>query len=184
MKALLLTAATILVVSAVLTALATSAPAAPTPTANASGTPLGPDDTYFVTQTSLGTPFQVDAGRVALAKGTTQAIRSYADLMVSSHITVNDALLAVLKNKAPVPPPTLLKAAYATTVSTLQHESGSTLDADYVRGQVNYQKANAALYEYEIANGTDPDLKVFAQETLPKIQDHLARALKLQAAEK
>ncbi len=45
---------------------------------------------------------------------------------------------------------------------------------------VNYQKANAALYQYEIANGTDPDLKTFAQQTLPKIQDHLARALKLQ----
>jgi hypothetical protein len=36
------------------------------------------------------------------------------------------------------------------------------------------------LYQYEIANGTDPDLKAFARETLPKIQDHLARALKLQ----
>jgi putative membrane protein len=184
MKALLLTTATILVVSAVLIPLATSAPAAPKPAASASGTLLGPADTYFVTQTSLGTPFQVDSGRVAEAKGTTQAIRSYADLMVSSHITVNGALLAILKNKAPVPPPTLLKAAYATTVSTLQHESGSTLDADYVRGQVNYQKANAALYEYEIANGTDPDLKAFAQETLPKIQDHLARALQLHAAAK
>jgi putative membrane protein len=184
MKVLLLAAATILGIFAILILLTTSVPAAETSAASASGTPLGPADTYFVTQTSLGTPFQVDAGRVALAKGTTQAIRSYADLMVSSHITVNDALLAVLKNKAPVPPPTLLKAAYATTVSSLQHESGSTLDADYVRGQVNYQKANAALYEYEIANGTDPDLKAFAQETLPKIQDHLARALKLQAAEK
>jgi putative membrane protein len=182
MKALLLTVATILVLSAVLIPLVTSAPAAQISTANPSGTPLGPVDTYFVTQTSLGTPFQVDAGRVAEAKGTTQAIRSYADLMVSSHITVNDALLAVLKNKAPVPPPTLLKAAYATMVSTLQNEGGQTLDTDYVRGQVNYQKGNAALYEYEIANGTDPDLKAFAQDTLPKIQDHLARALKLQTA--
>ena len=184
MKVLLLTAATILGVSAIFLALVTSAPAAQAPAASAPGASLGPADTYFVTQTSLGTPFQVDSGRLAETKGTTQAIRSYAELMVSSHITVNDALLAVLKNKAPAPPPTLLKAAYATTVSTLQHESGSTLDADYVRGQVNYQKGNTALYEYEIANGTDPDLKVFAQETLPKIQDHLARALKLQAAEK
>src|ERR1017187_5768644 len=159
MKVLLLTAATILGVCAIFLPLVPSAPAAQTPAASASGSSLGPADTYFVAQTSLGTPFQVDAGRVAEAKGTTQAIRSYADLMGSSHITVNDALLAVLKNKAPVPPPTLLKAAYATTVSTLQHESGSTLDADYVRGQVNYQNANAALYEYEIANGTDPDRK-------------------------
>jgi putative membrane protein len=180
MKVLLLTGATILGVSAIFLALVTSAPAAQTPAASAPGASLGPADTYFVTQTSLGTPFQVDSGRLAETKGTTQAIRSYAELMVSSHISVNNALLAILKNKAPVPPPTLLKAAYATMVSTLQHESGETLDADYVRGQVNYQRANTALYEYEIANGTDPDLKAFAQETLPKIQDHLARALKLQ----
>jgi putative membrane protein len=182
MKVLLLAAATILGVCAVLILLTTSVPAAQTPAASASGTSLGPADTYFVTQTSLGTPFQVDSGRVAETKGTTQAIRSYADLMVSSHIVVNNALLAILKNKAPVPPPTLLKAAYATMVSTLQHETGEALDADYVRGQINYQKGNTALYQYEIAHGTDPDLKAFAQETLPKIQDHLARVLKLQAA--
>jgi putative membrane protein len=150
---------------------------------SAAGSGLGPADTYFVTQTSLGTPFQVDSGRLAETRGTTQAIQSYAQLMVSSHITVNNALTAILKNKAPTPPPTLLKAAYSTMVSTLDRESGKTFDADYTGGQVNYQRANAALYQYEIANGTDPDLKAFAQQTLPKIQDHLARALKLQEDE-
>ncbi len=173
MKTLLLTAATTLGLLTVLLPLTPTQAAEP-------GAALGPADTYFVTQTSLGTPFQVDAGRVAEAKGTTKAIRSYADLMVSSHITVNNALLGILKNKAPVPPPTLLRAAYSTMVSTLQHESGKAFDTDYVGGQVNYQRANTALYQYESANGTDPDLKVFAQETLPKIQDHLARALKLE----
>jgi len=148
---------------------------------SAGGPGLGPADTYFVTQTSLGTPFQVDSGRLAETRGTTKAIKDYAELMVSSHITVNNALIAILKNKGPTPPPTLLKAAYSTMVSTLQRESGQAFDADYAGGQVNYQKANAALYQYEIANGTDPDLKAFAQQTLPKIQDHLARALKLQA---
>jgi len=181
MKVMLPSTATVLGVAAMLLPLITSTSAAQTPTANAPVAPLGPSDAYFVSQTSLGTPFQVDSGRVAEAKSASPAIRSYAKLMVSSHITVNDALLGILKNKAPAPPPTLLKAAYATMVSTLQHESGNTLDADYVRGQVNYQKANAALYQYEIANGTDPDLKAFAQEILPKIQDHLARALKLQS---
>lgn len=184
MKVLLMTATTTLGLSTILLLFITSAPAAQTPAASAPGASLGPADTYFVTQTSLGTPFQVDSGRLAEAKGTTQAIRSYAELMVSSHITVNNALLAIPTNKAPVPPPTLLKAAYATMVSTLQHETGEMLEADYVRGQVNYQKANTALYEYEIANGTDPDLKAFAQETLPKIQDHLARALKLEGGAK
>lgn len=182
MKVFLSSAAATLGLSAVLLVLTTSASTAQTAATSMPGAVLEPADTYFVTQTSLGTPFQVDSGRLAESKGTTRAIRSYAKLMVSSHITVNNALLGILKVKTPAPPPTLLKAAYATMVSSLQHESGRTLDADYVRGQVNYQKANAALYQYEIANGTDPDLKAFARETLPKIQDHLARALKLQGA--
>jgi putative membrane protein len=168
--------------SAVLLVLTGSASTAQTPATSTPGAVLGPADTYFVTQTSLGTPFQVDSGRLAESNGTTRAIRSYAKLMVSSHVTVGNALLGILKNKTPGPPPTLLQAAYATMVSTLQHENGRTLDADYVRGQVNYQKANTALYQYEIANGTDSDLKAFARETLPKIQDHLVRALKLQGA--
>jgi putative membrane protein len=180
MKVLPLSAASTLGVSAALFVLTAGVSVAQTPATSAPGAALGSTDTYFVTQTSLGTPFQVDSGRLAQTKGTTRAIRSYAKLMVSSHITVNNSLLGILKTKAPAPPPTLLKAAYSTMVSTLRHESGPTLDTDYVEGQVNYQRANAALYQYEIANGTDPDLKAFAQETLPTIQDHLARALKLQ----
>jgi putative membrane protein len=154
---------------------------AQTSNANTAGSALSPADTYFASQTSLGTPFQVDSGRLAETKGTTEAIRSYAQLMVSSHITVNNALEAILKRKAPLPPPTLLQAAYLTLIWTLQHEAGKPFDADYVTGQVYYQRANAALYQYEIANGSDPDLKAFAQQTLPKIQDHLERAVKLQS---
>ena len=141
---------------------------------------LGPVDTYFVTQTSLGTPFQVDSGNLAATKGTTQAIRAYAQLMVSSHVAVKNELDAILRKKPAVPPPTLLKAAYSTMISTLEHQGGKAFDSDYITGQVNYQNANAALYKYEIANGADPDLKAFAEQTLPKIEDHLRRALNLQ----
>lgn len=89
MRVLLLTIATMLGLSAVLLppALSVSVAVAQTPAASAPGAALGPADTYFVSQTSLGTPFQVDSGRLAETKGTTQTIRSYADLMVSSHIT-------------------------------------------------------------------------------------------------
>jgi putative membrane protein len=157
---------------------------AQTSNANTAGSVLSPADTYFVSQTSLGTPYQVDSGRLAQTKGTTEAIRSYAELMVSSHITVNNALEAILKHKAPLPPPTLLQAAYATMIWSLQHDAGQAFDADYITSQVNYQSANAALYQYEIANGSDPDLKTFAQQTLPKILDHLDRAAKLKSGAK
>jgi putative membrane protein len=66
-------------------------------------------------------------------------------------------------------------------ISTLEKERGVAFDRDYLKGQVEYQKGNAALFEQEIQNGTDPELKEFARNTLPKIVDHLHRAERLAA---
>lgn len=73
----------------------------------------------------------------------------------------------------------MLQGAYAAMIASLRADTGAALNRDYVEGQVEYQKGNAALFRYEIQNGTDPDLRTFAQQTLPKIEDHLQRALKL-----
>jgi len=145
---------------------------------------VSPQDYNFVAQANLGAPFQIDSGRVAEKGATTANIRDYAHLMVVTHIPVVDALNEVLQRKnVEAPPNTLLRGAYRTMVSSLKSEHGSALDRDYVEGQVDYQKGNEALFRSEIENGSDPDLKDFARKTLPKIVDHLHRALKL-AAEK
>jgi putative membrane protein len=65
-------------------ALANAQSAAPT---EIPGT-LNAVDFNFVGQANLGAPFQVDSGRLAETKGTSAAIRSYAHLMVTSHIPV------------------------------------------------------------------------------------------------
>jgi putative membrane protein len=64
----------------------------------------------------------------------------------------------------------------------LKADRGAAFDRNYVNGQVEYQKGNAELFEQEIQNGADPELKEFARQTLPKIVDHLQRADKLAAA--
>jgi hypothetical protein len=43
-------------------------------------------------------------------------------------------------------------------------------------------KGNAVLFEQESRNGTDPDLKEFPRQALPKIVDHLRRAERPAAA--
>jgi putative membrane protein len=138
-------------------------------------------DFNFVGQANLGAPFQIDSGRLAETKGTSAAIRDYAHLMVTSHIPVVDALNVILSNKGITPSSTLLHGAYNAMISTLEADRGAAFDRDYVSGQVEYQKGNAALFEQELQNGTDPDLKEFARRTLPKIVDHLQRAEKLAA---
>jgi putative membrane protein len=136
-------------------------------------------DFNFVGQANLGAPFQVDSGRLGEKKGGTAAIRNYAHLMVTSHIPVADALTAILQRKNVTPSNTLLRGAYNTMISTLNADRGAAFDRDYVNGQVEYQKGNAALFRQEIENGSDPELQQFARETLPKIEDHLQRALRL-----
>ena len=139
-------------------------------------------DFNFVGQANLGAPFQVDSGRLAETKGTSAAIRSYANLMVTSHIPVADALNVILKQKNITPSSTLLHGAYDAMIFTLNADRGVTFDRNYVNGQVEYQKGNAALFEQEIQNGSDPELREFARQTLPKIVDQLQRAEKLAAA--
>ena len=73
----------------------------------------------------------------------------------------------------------LLHGAYDAMLFTLLCGTRRAFDQTYVKGQVEYQKGNAALFQREIQNGSDPDLRQFARETLPKIEDHLQRALKL-----
>jgi putative membrane protein len=141
---------------------------------------LSPVDYNFVAQANLGAPFQVDSGRLAEKKATTAPLRDYAHLMVVTHIPVIDDLNAILQHQgATAPPNTLLHAAYDTMIASLKAEHGAAFDRDYVNGQVDYQKGNAALFQNEIQNGTDPDLTEFARRTLPKIEDHLQRALRL-----
>jgi putative membrane protein len=139
-------------------------------------------DYNFVGQANLGAPFQVDSGRIAETESTSAAIRSYAHLMVTSHIPVVEALDAILQRKNVTPSNTLLHGAYDAMLFTLKADHGPAFDRNYVNGQVEYQKGNAALFQQEIENGSDPDLKQFARETLPKIEDHLQRALKLAGA--
>jgi len=151
----------------------------PTPATSGSAK-LSPEDYNFVAQANLGAPFQIDSGRVAEKSATTAEIREYAHVMVVTHIPVVDALNRILSRKdIEAPPNTLLRGAYNTMISSLKAEHGNALDRDYVEGQVDYQKGNEALFRNGIENGSDPDLKRFAGATLPKIVDHLDRALKL-----
>jgi putative membrane protein len=157
-------------------AAATTAQTAVPPEAPAT---LNAIDFNFVGQANLGAPFQVDSGRLAETKATSAAIRSYAHLMVTTHIPVVDALNVILKKKNITPSSTLLHGAYDAMLFTLEADHRGVFDRNYVNGQVEYQKGNAALFEQEIQNGADPDLKEFARQTLPKIVDHLHRAEKL-----
>jgi putative membrane protein len=113
---------------------------------------LSPVDANFVAQANLGAPFQIASGRIAEKKAATAEIRDYAHLMVVSHIPVVDGLNSILQRKRIVAPPeTLLQGAYDSMIASLKSDAGVAFDRDYVEGQVDYQKGNAALFRSRMA---------------------------------
>jgi hypothetical protein len=65
--------------------------------------------------------------------------------MVVTHIPVIDALNKILQQKdVTAPQNTLLRGAYDVMVYSLKADRGAELDRDYIEGQVEYQKGNAA----------------------------------------
>lgn len=136
---------------------ATPALAAP---ASPGSTHMAPADYAFLGSIYLGNRYQVDTGRLGETQAGDPAVRAYAKLMDTSHVQVEDKLVALLRRKhLEQPKLTLLQGGYASIVRMLSAERGPAFDHDYVKGQVDYQHANDALYRWEIANGSDPDLK-------------------------
>jgi putative membrane protein len=137
-----------------------------------------------IAQTNLGNHFQINTGKLGETHARSAAVRDYAKLMDSSHVQVENNLMALLQKMNFEPPPaTLLSGAYKGLVKILVGEQGAAFDREYVRSQLDYQHANDALYRWEIQNGSNPALKAYARETLPKIDDHMHRVEALLAAE-
>jgi putative membrane protein len=144
---------------------------------------LAPVDYAFIAQTNLGNQFQIDTGKLGETHARSAAVRDYAKLMDSSHVQVENNLMGLLQKMNLAPPPaSLISGAYKGLVRILVGEQGVTFDRDYVRSQLDYQHANDALYRWEIQNGSNPALKAYAREILPKIDDHMHRVEVLIAA--
>jgi putative membrane protein len=127
-----------------------------------------------------GNQFQVDSGHLGVKNAADPKVKDYAKEMIPSHEQVEQKLTDILKRKGVTQPPTsLLESSYTAMLSTLNNEKGASFDREYVRQQINYQTGNDALYRWELANGSDPDLKAFAKEVLVKIDEHfdLAKTL-------
>ncbi len=57
-------------------------------------------------------------------------------------------------------------------MTKLQSLSGKRFDTTYLKGQEKDHALMLKTFEAEVKNGQDPDLKQFAQTTIPVIEAH------------
>jgi putative membrane protein len=150
-------------------------PPPPPPAAPPAPPPLTEQDSGFINQAALGGLSEVQDGQLAATQGARAAVKAFGQQMVTDHTQANQQLTTLASAKG-VTPPTTLSDADKAMLTKLSALHGRAFDMAYLRGQIAGHMQMVKLLEQEIAQGTDPDLKAFAQSTLPEVQAHLAKA--------
>ena len=141
---------------------------------------LSTTDANFINTVGAGGHAEVQFGDLAQTQATRVNVRSFAATMVSDHTAAGDELATLAQSKQ-MTPPTEMNLVQKAKYDQLSKISGTEFDRVYIQGQVEDHTAVVNAFQNEITNGTDADLKAFAQKHLPAIQHHLEMARQLQA---
>jgi putative membrane protein len=129
-------------------------------------------DTKFAMNAAQGGMAEVKMGQLAASKGSSDFVKQFGQKMVDDHSKANDQLKAVAA-KDNMTLPTDLNAKDQAEYDKLSKLSGSAFDKEYERTMLADHKIDVAAFKKESMSGKNPDLKSFAGDTLPTLQEHL-----------
>lgn len=174
-----------------------TAPATPsTPAAPATGaaptTPAAPmaaeskldsNDRDFIENAAQSGHMEVEGSKMALEKSQNAEVKKFAQQMIDDHTKAGQLLAALAKSKGVDVPtdPSLMQQAKLKTLG-LRDEG---FDEAYAEGVgVSAHEDAVKLFEEASNEAKDPEVKQFATETLPKLQQHLQMAKTLEQSVK
>ena len=142
------------------------------------GAPSTPD---FVQKAAMSDMYEVQAGKLAADKGQSDAVKQFGQQMVDAHSKTTEELTEkIVKNKnIKVDLPPKLDAPHQKLIDDLNSVSAQDFDKTYADKQVDAHKEAVDLFKKYASKGDDPDVKQFAEKTLPTIEHHLEDAKKL-----
>jgi putative membrane protein len=137
-------------------------------------------DQVFVTSAATGGMAEVEMGNLAGGKASSPDVKAFAKQMVSDHTKANEELESIASRKS-LKIPRTVDIEQKTELDTLTTKAGPDFDKAYVRAQVAGHEKMQRLLSDEAKTGKDPDLKAFAEKTLPTVQQHYQMAKALEA---
>jgi putative membrane protein len=114
-------------------------------------------------------------GNIAKQNGGSDAVKQFGDKMVNDHSKSNNELKQLAQTKG-VAVPTNVTAKDKRMSKMLGAKQGSDFDKAYIHDMVKDHEEDVAEFRNEAQNGKDPDVKAWAQKTLPTLEQHLALA--------
>ena len=129
----------------------------------------------------------IDAGQLAKTRSTNEAVKAFAQLMVTDHTQVNKSAvdLAAKLKVTPEDNPISqgLKAEGEKNVANLKTLEGAAFDKAYIDNEVAYhQQVIAALDQTLIPGAANEELKALLVKVRPAFVAHLEHAKRLQSS--
>jgi len=148
--------------------------------AHGMGVLVGKSDEQFITKAAQGGMMEVEVGKLAQEKGSSNEVKELGKKLEQDHSKANDQLKQLAENKN-VPLPTDMGAEKAA-VEKLRALSGDQFDKAFLKMAVKDHKKDINAFQKETNNAMDSDVKEFASKTLPTLQEHLKEAEQLQGS--
>jgi putative membrane protein len=142
-----------------------------TPSTMPETTPVRVDDKKFVKDAALGGMTEVELGKLASQKASSDAVKQFATKMVDDHSKANGELKEVA-SKSSIDIPDALDSKHQSRIDKLSKLSGADFDKAYVKDQVKDHEQTVSEFQNEAQNGTDANVRQFAGKTLPTLQEH------------
>jgi putative membrane protein len=136
-------------------------------------------DANFVKTAAISDMYEIQASQLAQTKATSADVKTFADRMIADHTKTSDQLKSLVANKPGMTPPTSIDAKHRAFLAKLRSASGANFDTLYAQQQIHAHYEAVMLFTSESQKGKDSDLKNFASQTLPTLQQHLSMAQQL-----
>ena len=136
---------------------------------------VAPQDVSFVEKADAAGNREVALGELALEVSKTKSVDDLAQQMVTDHKAAGEKLRAIAMGDS-IDVPTGPSAAQTAADAGLAGLKGKDFDRAYADTMVKDHEAAVALFESEVAQGSDKALVAFARDTLPTLKMHLEHA--------
>ena len=136
-------------------------------------------DLDFAKEAAQGGLIEVRLGELAQQQAKSTEVKDFGQRMVDDHGQANDKLTQIAEQKGIELPQDLSEEAQGT-YEELQQKSGAEFDEAYMDEMVSDHEDDVAAFEDYVENAEDPDLRSFAEETLPTLKEHLELAKQTQ----
>jgi len=142
---------------------------------------LSTEDMRFVREAAQSGLAEVRMGQLAMQNAQSEALRSYGQRLVADHTRANEELAQLALQKG-APVPMEMDASDRRMIERLSALSGAEFDRMSQRDAVQAHERDIKLFQRAAQNCKDPELRAFAQKTLPILQEHLAMAQQMSSS--